>query len=117
MRRAKIFMWQTLQGLPAYPEVWRRNFGFLEVARIMQKLYLLDGNGSCRNWWEDTLPLLRALVHRPGHFGRVILLALIGAYLWQRKLPRLMQWKILRRAVHFFLSHRPAKPKRCLAKK
>ena len=56
----------------------------------------------------NALPLLRALVLCPNHFGRVILLAPIGAYLWQRKLPRLMQWKILRRAVHFLLSHRPA---------
>ena len=56
----------------------------------------------------NALPVLRALVLRPNHFGRVILLAPIGAYLWQRKLPRLMQWKLLRHAVHFLLANRPA---------
>jgi pimeloyl-ACP methyl ester carboxylesterase len=38
----------------------------------------------------NALVVLHALQRRPGHFARVVLLAPVGAYLWQRRLPALM---------------------------
>lgn len=105
-------------------------------------LYLLAGNGSAADWWDDALPhfqhyrpvplelpgfgdhpappcedlaayaqalldatepghaimavgvnallVLHALQRRPGHFGRSVLLAPVGAFLWERRLPKLL---------------------------
>jgi len=122
-------------------------------------LYLLAGNGSAADWWDDVLPcfrhydvrplelpgfgdnplapcvdladyahallgmterghaivavgvnallVLHALQLRPGHFSRTVLLAPVGAFLWQRRLPALMAPLILRKTIHWLLSHRP----------
>lgn len=122
-------------------------------------LYLLAGNGSAADWWDDALPyfahyqpvpvelpgfgdnpqppcpdlasyaqalidatapgnailavgvnalvVLHALQRRPGHFCRSLLLAPVGAFLWQRRLPALMSPRPLRKAIHHLLSHRP----------
>ena len=123
-------------------------------------LYLLAGNGSTAEWWDDALPyfahyhpvplelpgfgnnpaepcedlaayaqalldattpghailavgvnaliVLHALQRQPGHFNRSILLAPVGAFLWQRRLPALMSPRPLRRVVHWLLSNKPA---------
>ncbi|KVU50015.1 PEP-utilizing enzyme [Burkholderia cepacia] len=123
-------------------------------------LYLLAGNGSAADWWDDTLPhfrhyrpvplelpgfgdnpappcedlaayaqalldatepghaimavgvnallVLHALQRRPGHFGRSVLLAPVGAFLWERRLPKLMAPKPLRKTIHWLLAHYPA---------
>jgi pimeloyl-ACP methyl ester carboxylesterase len=122
-------------------------------------MYLLAGNGSAADWWEDTLPhfhhyrvqalelpgfgdnpqppctdlsgyaqallemtepghgimavgvnalvVLHALQQRPGHFARSVLLAPVGAFLWQRRLPALMSPLPVRKAIHWLLSHKP----------
>ncbi|MFK0309841.1 alpha/beta hydrolase [Pseudomonas sp. NPDC090233] len=122
-------------------------------------LYLLAGNGSAADWWDDALPhfrhyqvrtlelpgfgdnplppcdsldeyaqallsmtgrghaimavgvsaliVLHALQRRPGHFSRSVLLAPVGAFLWQRRLPALMSPLPLRKTIHWLLSHRP----------
>ncbi|EGD00274.1 hypothetical protein B1M_32392, partial [Burkholderia sp. TJI49] len=123
-------------------------------------LYLLAGNGSAADWWDDALPqfrhyrpvplelpgfgdhpeppcedldayaqalldateaghaivavgvnallVLHALQRRPGHFSRSVLLSPVGAFLWQRHLPKLMTPRPLRHAIHWLLSHHPA---------
>lgn len=105
-------------------------------------LYLLAGNGSSAEWWDDVLPhfqqhqvvplelpgfgnnpqppcedlaayadallaatvrgsaivavgvnallVMHALQRQSGHFCRSVLLAPVGAFLWQRRLPALM---------------------------
>ena len=122
-------------------------------------LYLLAGNGSAADWWDDAVPhfrhyrvqalelpgfgdnpappctsldeyaqallglterghaimavgvsaliVLHALQRRPGHFSRSVLLAPVGAFLWQRRLPALMSPLPLRKAIHGLLSHKP----------
>lgn len=122
-------------------------------------LYLLAGNGSAADWWDDALPyfehyrvqalelpgfgsnpqppcedlsgyaqallemtepgqaivavgvsaliVLHALQRRPGHFARSVLLSPVGAFLWQRRLPALMSPLVLRKAIHWSLSHKP----------
>jgi pimeloyl-ACP methyl ester carboxylesterase len=122
-------------------------------------LYLLAGNGSAADWWDDALPhfqryqvvplelpgfgnnaedpcedlaayaeallaatvkgsaimavgvnallVLHALQRRPGHFCRNVLLAPVGAFLWQRRLPALMSPLPLRKIIHSLLSHKP----------
>ncbi|ALM82910.1 PEP-utilizing enzyme [Bordetella sp. N] len=122
-------------------------------------LYLLAGNGSAADWWDDVLPcfqhhdvrplelpgfgdnplppcvdladyarallsmterghaivavgvnallVLHALQLQPGHFSRTVLLAPVGAFLWQRRLPALMAPMPLRRTIHHLLSHWP----------
>jgi len=122
-------------------------------------LYLLAGNGSAADWWDDALPhfqryrvqplelpgfgdnpqapcedlaayaqallemtvqgsaimavgvnaliVLHALQRRPGHFSRSVLLAPVGAFLWQRRLPALMSPLPIRKSIHWLLSHKP----------
>ncbi|MGB5954238.1 PEP-utilizing enzyme [Pseudomonas sp.] len=122
-------------------------------------MYLLAGNGSAVDWWDDALPhfrhyrvqplelpgfgdnpqppcadlsgyaqallamtepgqaimavgvnaliVLHALQRRPGHFARSVLLAPVGAFLWQRRLPALMSPLALRKTIHWLLSHKP----------
>lgn len=55
----------------------------------------------------NALPVLQAVRIKPDHFSRVILLSPIGAYFWQRRLPKLMRSRLLRRLVHYLLSHHP----------
>lgn len=55
----------------------------------------------------NALVVLHALQRQPGHFCRTILLAPVGAFLWQRRLPALMSPKPLRKAIHWLLSHKP----------
>lgn len=56
----------------------------------------------------NALLVLHALQRRPGHFGRSVLLAPVGAFLWERRLPKLMAPKPLRKAIHWLLAHYPA---------
>jgi pimeloyl-ACP methyl ester carboxylesterase len=122
-------------------------------------MYLLAGNGSAADWWDDVLPhfcnyrvqalelpgfgdnprppcadlagyadalleitepghaifavgvgalmVLQALQRRPGHFTRSVLLAPVGAFLWQRRLPALMAPLPLRKGIHWLLARRP----------
>ncbi|KAF1051083.1 MAG: hypothetical protein GAK43_02558 [Stenotrophomonas maltophilia] len=55
----------------------------------------------------NALLVLHALQRRPGHFSRSVLLAPVGAYLWQRRLPALMSPPLLRKAVHWLLANQP----------
>ncbi|WP_374347503.1 PEP-utilizing enzyme [Chitinimonas sp.] len=122
-------------------------------------LYLLAGNGSAADWWDDalpyfrhhevrplalpgfgdnaqpplaslsayadallaatapgssifavgvnSLPVLHALARQPGHFSRTMLLAPVGVFLWQRRLPALMAPKPIRQLAHWLLSNFP----------
>lgn len=123
-------------------------------------LYLLAGNGSSAEWWDDALPhfrryqvvplelpgfgsnpeppcgdlaayaeallaatvrgssimavgvnallVMHALQRQPGHFCRSVLLAPVGAFLWQRRLPALMSPLPVRKAIHWLLANKPA---------
>ncbi|MBC3948504.1 alpha/beta fold hydrolase [Pseudomonas folii] len=123
-------------------------------------LYLLAGNGSSAEWWDDALPhfehyqvialelpgfgsnpqppcedlasyaealltmtvsgsaivavgvnallVMHALQRRPGHFCRSVLLAPVGAFLWQRRLPALMSPLPIRKTIHWLLANKPA---------
>lgn len=123
-------------------------------------LYLLAGNGSSAEWWDDALPhfehyqvialelpgfgsnpqppcedlasyaeallaatvsgsaivavgvnallVMHALQRRPGHFSRSVLLAPVGAFLWQRRLPALMSPLPIRKTIHWLLANKPA---------
>lgn len=55
----------------------------------------------------NALLVLHALQRRPGHFSRSVLLAPVGAFLWQRSLPKLMSPRPLRALIHHLLSRRP----------
>lgn len=122
-------------------------------------LYLLAGNGSAADWWDDAVPhfqryqvvplelpgfgdnpqapcadlsayaqalltatvagsaimavgvnallVLHALQRRPGHFSRSVLLAPVGAFLWQRRLPALMSPLPIRKTIHWLLANKP----------
>lgn len=122
-------------------------------------LYLLAGNGSAADWWDDALPyfqryqpkplelpgfgdnaqppledlaayaqaliaatvpgsaimavgvnalvVLHALQRKPGHFSRTVLLAPVGAFLWQRSLPALMSPRPFRKTIHWLLGNTP----------
>jgi pimeloyl-ACP methyl ester carboxylesterase len=122
-------------------------------------LYLLAGNGSSAEWWDDALPhfkhyqvialelpgfgsnpqppledlaayadallsttargsaivavgvnallVLHVLQREPGHFNRSVLLAPVGAFLWQRSLPALMSPMPIRKTIHWLLANKP----------
>ncbi|RMM91106.1 hypothetical protein ALQ69_04500, partial [Pseudomonas savastanoi pv. glycinea] len=122
-------------------------------------LYLLAGNGSSAEWWDDVLPhfqqhqvvplelpgfgnnpqppcedlaayadallaatvrgsaivavgvnallVMHALQRQPGHFCRSVLLAPVGAFLWQRRLPALMSPLPIRKTIHWLLANKP----------
>lgn len=55
----------------------------------------------------NALLVLHTLQRRPQHFSRTILLAPVGAFLWQRRLPWLMSFAPLRKLTHWLLSNRP----------
>ncbi|MBD8575975.1 alpha/beta hydrolase [Pseudomonas syringae] len=55
----------------------------------------------------SALLVLHALQRRPGHFSRSVLLAPVGAFLWQRRLPALMSPMPIRKTIHWLLAHRP----------
>lgn len=55
----------------------------------------------------NALVVLHVLQRRPGHFVRTVLLAPVGAFLWQRRLPALMAPWPVRKLVHGLLSHCP----------
>jgi pimeloyl-ACP methyl ester carboxylesterase len=123
------------------------------------RLYLLAGNGSTAQWWDDAVPhfqhyevlplelpgfgsnpqppcadlaayaealleatvrgsaiiavgvnallVLHALQRQPGHFCRSVLLAPVGAFLWQRRLPALMSPLPIRKTIHWLLANKP----------
>lgn len=56
----------------------------------------------------NALLVLHALQRRSGHFSRTLLLAPVGAFLWQRRLPALMSPPPVRKLVHWLLTNRPA---------
>ncbi|MCF5167192.1 alpha/beta hydrolase [Pseudomonas congelans] len=125
----------------------------------LPRLYLLAGNGSSAEWWDDALPhfkqhqvvplelpgfgnnpqppcedlgayadallaatvkgsaivavgvnallVMHALQRQPGHFCRSVLLAPVGAFLWQRRLPALMSPLPIRKTIHWLLANKP----------
>ncbi|MHC8405081.1 alpha/beta hydrolase [Pseudomonas sp. TMB3-21] len=56
----------------------------------------------------NALLVLHALQRQPGHFCRSVLLAPVGAFLWQRRLPALMSPLPIRKTIHWLLSNKPA---------
>ncbi len=56
----------------------------------------------------NALLVLHALQREPGHFCRSVLLAPVGAFLWQRRLPALMSPLPIRKTIHWLLSNKPA---------
>lgn len=55
----------------------------------------------------SALLVLHALQRRPGHFSRSVLLAPVGAFLWQRRLPALMSPMPVRKTIHWLLANKP----------
>ena len=55
----------------------------------------------------NALLVLHALQRQPGHFCRSVLLAPVGAFLWQRRLPALMSPLPIRKTIHWLLSNKP----------
>lgn len=55
----------------------------------------------------NALVTLHTLQRHPSHFGRTILLAPVGAFLWKRRLPALMASRLFRRIAHGLLSVHP----------
>ncbi|MCQ9423965.1 alpha/beta hydrolase [Pseudomonas sp. LJDD11] len=55
----------------------------------------------------NALLVLHALQRQPGHFSRSVLLAPVGAFLWQRRLPALMSPLPIRKTIHWLLANRP----------
>ncbi|SMC27506.1 PEP-utilising enzyme, mobile domain [Andreprevotia lacus DSM 23236] len=55
----------------------------------------------------NALVVLHATVKAPHHFSRIVLQSPVGAFLWTRRLPRLMRWQPLRRLAHRVLAHQP----------
>ncbi|GAB7532249.1 alpha/beta hydrolase [Pseudomonas sp. 3A(2025)] len=55
----------------------------------------------------SALLVLHALQRRPGHFSRSVLLAPVGAFLWQRRLPALMSPMPIRKTIHWLLANKP----------
>jgi pimeloyl-ACP methyl ester carboxylesterase/predicted DCC family thiol-disulfide oxidoreductase YuxK len=53
----------------------------------------------------NALPVLHAAVKYPDHFENIILYGPIGAYLGDRRLPRLLKSKLLQTIAHFMLGH------------
>ncbi len=53
------------------------------------------------------LVVLHALVRRPEHFSRVMLLAPVGAFLWERSFVKWMGMKPVRKLIHFLLARWP----------
>ena len=53
------------------------------------------------------LVVLRALVLEPEHFAHVILLAPVGAFLWERRFVQFMSWKPIRATIHYLLRNHP----------
>lgn len=56
----------------------------------------------------NALLVLHALQRMPGHFCRSVLLAPVGAFLWQRRLPALMSPLPIRKTIHWLLANKPA---------
>ena len=55
----------------------------------------------------NALVVLHALVRRPQHFSRVILLAPVGAFLWQRRFVKIMSLPPIRKTILYLLRHHP----------
>jgi len=55
----------------------------------------------------NALVVLHALVRKPNHFSKVILLAPVGAFLWERNFVKIMSWKPIRKTIHFLLKNFP----------
>ena len=55
----------------------------------------------------NALVVLHALVRHPGHFQQSILLAPVGAFLWQRRFVKLMSFKPICFVIHFLLARFP----------
>jgi pimeloyl-ACP methyl ester carboxylesterase len=55
----------------------------------------------------NSLVVLHALVRKPQHFRRVMLLAPVGAYLWERSFVKVMGFRPARKLAHWLLSYFP----------
>jgi pimeloyl-ACP methyl ester carboxylesterase len=55
----------------------------------------------------NALVVLHALVRQPRHFSKVMLLAPVGAFLWERSFVKLMSLPPLRKTIHFLLKNFP----------
>lgn len=55
----------------------------------------------------NALVALQAQVRKPGHFSKLILLAPVGAFLWERGFVKLMSLKPMRSMIHFLLRRYP----------
>lgn len=65
----------------------------------------------------NALVVLHALRKRPDHFAQSILLAPVGAFLWERKFARIMKRKIVRKPIYFLLKNFPKVFKRKFSSK
>lgn len=70
----------------------------LEMTFPGQRIFAVGING---------LVVLHALVRKPNHFKKVILLAPVGAFLWERPFARVMRFKLVRKLIHWLLSRYP----------
>lgn len=75
----------------------------LETTRPGQKIFAVGING---------LVVLHALTRRPHHFSETILLAPVGAYLWQRSFVKIMSLGPIRKAILWLLRNYPTLFKR-----
>ncbi len=55
----------------------------------------------------NALVVLHALVRRPRHFSKVMLLAPVGAFLWQRRFVKIMGLPPIRKTILFLLRNYP----------
>jgi pimeloyl-ACP methyl ester carboxylesterase len=63
----------------------------------------------------NCLTVLHAAVKQPNHFKKIILYGPIGAFLWQRQLPKLLAFAPAQIIIKFLLGHFPKLFKRAFA--
>ncbi|MEO6677542.1 MAG: alpha/beta hydrolase [Pseudomonas sp.] len=80
-----------------------------DLAAYAQALLTMTVQGSAiMAVGVNALLVLHALQRQPGHFCRSVLLAPVGAFLWQRRLPALMSPLPIRKTIHWLLANKPA---------
>ncbi|MGF1582430.1 MAG: alpha/beta fold hydrolase [Gemmataceae bacterium] len=70
----------------------------IEMTKPGHQIFVVGVNG---------LVVLHALVRAPRHFDRVILLAPVGAFLWERNFVKVMKLKPFRKLIHWILRTNP----------
>jgi len=70
----------------------------IDLTKPGQEIFAVGVNG---------LVVLHALVLKPEHFSNVILLAPVGAFLWERSFVKIMQIRPLRKLIHSLLKNHP----------